>query len=95
MLTAVPREGRIMIVPPTTVRVLVATRPVDFCKGMDGLAALVQEEFRADSFSGVVYEFRAKAGRPREAPVLGSPVYVCCRTGWRAASSAGPRSPMA
>ena len=31
-----------MIVPPTGVRVLVATKPVDFRKGMDGLAAIVQ-----------------------------------------------------
>ena len=49
-----------MIVPPTSVRVLVATRPVDFRKGMDGLAALVQEELRADPFCGVIYVFRAK-----------------------------------
>jgi transposase len=49
-----------MIVPPTSVRVLVASKPVDFRKGMDGLAALVQEELRADPFSGVIYVFRAK-----------------------------------
>ena len=49
-----------MIVPPTSVRVLVATKPVDFRKGMDGLSALVQEELRADPFSGVIYVFRAK-----------------------------------
>ena len=49
-----------MIVPPTSVRVLVAIKPVDFRKGMDGLAALVQEELRADPFSGVIYVFRAK-----------------------------------
>lgn len=49
-----------MIVPPTSVRVLVATRPVDFRKGMDGLAALVPEELKADPFSGVIYVFRAK-----------------------------------
>jgi transposase len=49
-----------MIVPPTSVRVLVATKPVDLRKGMDGLSALVQEELRADSFSGVIYVFRAK-----------------------------------
>jgi transposase len=49
-----------MIVPPTGVRVLIATRPVDFRKGMDGLAAYVQESFRADPFSGVIYVFRAK-----------------------------------
>lgn len=49
-----------MIVPPTGVRVLVATKPVDFRKGMDGLAAHVQHELHADPFSGVVYVFRAK-----------------------------------
>ena len=32
-----------MIVPPGGVRVLVASRPVDFRKGMDGLAALAKE----------------------------------------------------
>jgi transposase len=49
-----------MIVPPTGVRVLIATKPVDFRKGMDGLAAYVQESFRADPFCGVIYVFRAK-----------------------------------
>ncbi len=39
-----------MIVPPTSVRVLVATKPVDSRKGVDGLAALVQAEIRADPF---------------------------------------------
>lgn len=32
-----------MIVLPSSVRVLVATQPVDFRKGIDGLPALVQE----------------------------------------------------
>ena len=49
-----------MIVPPTGIRVLVATKPVDFRKGMDGLAADVQESLQSDPFSGVVYMFRAK-----------------------------------
>ncbi len=49
-----------MIVPPTTVRVLVATKPVDFRKGMDGLAAYVQEAFKTGPFSGVIYVFRLK-----------------------------------
>ncbi len=49
-----------MIVPPTGIRVLVATKPVDFRKGMDGLAAHVQDAFKADPFSGVIYVFRAK-----------------------------------
>jgi transposase len=42
------------------VRVMVATRPVDFRKGAEGLAALVREEMKSDPFSGAVYVFRAK-----------------------------------
>ena len=49
-----------MIGPTGQVRVLVATRPVDFRKGMDGLAALVKEQLRSDPFSGAIYVFRAK-----------------------------------
>lgn len=49
-----------MIVPPTGVRVLVATRPVDFRKGMDGLAALARETLAQDPFSGAILVFRAK-----------------------------------
>jgi transposase len=44
------------------VRVMVATKPVDFRKGMDGLAALVREAMAADPFSGAVYVFRSKRG---------------------------------
>ena len=51
-----------MIIPSGAVRVLVATRPVDFRKGMDGLAALVQESLGSDPYSGVIYVFRAKRG---------------------------------
>ena len=49
-----------MIGPEGAVKVLVATKPVDFRKGAEGLAALVKEQMRADPFSGVVYVFRAK-----------------------------------
>ena len=49
-----------MIGPTGVVRVLVATRPVDFRKGAEGLAALVRETMGADPFSGAVYVFRAK-----------------------------------
>jgi len=49
-----------MLVPPGPIRVLVATKPVDFRKGMDGLAALVQEQLKSDPFSGVIFCFRAK-----------------------------------
>ena len=49
-----------MIGPTGAVRVMVATRPVDFRKGAEGLAALVREQMHTDPFSGVVYVFRAK-----------------------------------
>ena len=53
-------EGRRVIGPTGAVRVLVATKPVDFRKGAEGLAALVRETMEADPFSGAVYVFRAK-----------------------------------
>lgn len=49
-----------MIVPPAGVRVLIASKPVDFRKGMDGLAALAKEALAEDPFSGTVLVFRAK-----------------------------------
>ena len=49
-----------MRVPNRPVKVLVATKPVDFRKGMDGLAALVEGYLRDDPFSGAVFVFRAK-----------------------------------
>ncbi len=41
-------------------RALVATKPVDFRKGIDGPAALVQEHLMLDTFTGTVFVFRAK-----------------------------------
>lgn len=42
----------------------VAAKPVDFRKGMDGLAALVRARLGADPLSGTAFVFRAKrAGR--------------------------------
>lgn len=49
-----------MIGPSGMVRVMMATRPVDFRKGLDGLAALVRDAMGADPFSGTVYVFRSK-----------------------------------
>jgi transposase len=49
-----------VIGPTGAVRVMVATQPVDFRKGAEGLAALVRERMQADRFSGAVYVFRAK-----------------------------------
>jgi len=49
-----------MIIPSGPLRVLIATKPVDFRKQATGLAALVQHELRVDPFSGVLFIFRSK-----------------------------------
>lgn len=49
-----------MISPSNRVRILVATQPVDFRKGHDGLTALVQSVLRKAPFTGTVFVFRAK-----------------------------------
>ena len=49
-----------MIAVTGGMRVLVATRPVDFRKGMDGLAAVVKEHLKAEPYSGAIFVFRAK-----------------------------------
>jgi transposase len=48
-----------MITVPAGIRVLVATKPVDF-SGADSLAALVREQLRHDPFSGTIFVFRSK-----------------------------------
>ncbi len=49
-----------MISIPAGVRLLLATRPVDFRKGAHGLAAVAAAQLREDRFSGVVIVYRAK-----------------------------------
>lgn len=49
-----------MIFPSNRVRIFVASKPVDFRKGHDGLAALVQSELKKDPFTGAVFVFRSK-----------------------------------
>lgn len=49
-----------MIGPTGAVKVMLATKPVDFSKDAEGSVALVRETMGADLFSGVVYVFRAK-----------------------------------
>src|SRR4051794_30001456 len=57
----VVRGAGVIAVPPG-MRILLAARPVDFRKGMDGLAALVQQALRADPFAGEVFIFRPRRG---------------------------------
>ena len=51
-----------MIIPSQAVKIVVATKPVDFRKGHDGLAAVVQNELGLDPHSGIIVVFRAKRG---------------------------------
>ena len=51
-----------MIVPSQRLQIVVATKPVDFRRGHDGLAALVQQELGLDPHSGIVVVFRARRG---------------------------------
>jgi len=44
-------------------RVLVATEPVDFRRGIDGLAAVCRSVLSCDPFSGVVFVFRSRSGK--------------------------------
>jgi transposase len=52
-----------MITVPAGLRVLIATKPVDFRRGADGLAALLRETLGEDPFSGTIYVFRSKRAR--------------------------------
>ncbi len=49
-----------MIAPGADLKIYMATRPVDFRRGLDGLAAAVQEMLGLDPFVGSAFVFRAK-----------------------------------
>ena len=51
-----------MILVPPGVRILLAAQPVDFRKGMDGLAMLAQQVLEEDPFSGALFAFRGRRG---------------------------------
>jgi len=65
-----------VIFPSNRVRIMVATKPIDFRKGHDGLAALVKNELHKDPFTrcpagdcaaicreGAPYSCSGRAGR--------------------------------
>jgi len=49
-----------VIAPSSSYRIYLATHPVDFRKGMDGLANYVMTNFELDPFSGAFFVFRSK-----------------------------------
>lgn len=51
-----------MIQVTPQMRVLVAIEPVDFRRGIDGIARVCRETLSADPFSGAAYVFRNRRG---------------------------------
>lgn len=49
-----------MIFPANAIRVFLVIKPIDFRKGMDGLAAHVKNELNLDPFEGAIFIFRSK-----------------------------------
>ena len=80
-----------MIAVPPGVRILLAAQPVDFRKGMDGLAALVQQALWADPFKGDVFIFRPKRADRVKVLVHDGTGLVLYAKRLRPGGSAGPR----
>jgi transposase len=51
-----------MLMPPPSVRVFVASTPVDLRRSFDSLAACTEELLEQDPFSGHLFVFRNRAG---------------------------------
>lgn len=49
-----------MISPAGNFKIYLASSPVDYRKGMDGLAAIILAEYELDPFSGAIFIFRSK-----------------------------------
>ncbi len=49
-----------MITPGQRMPIVIATKPVDFRRGHDGLAATVQNDLGLDPHSGLTVVFRSK-----------------------------------
>jgi transposase len=47
---------------PPSVRIFVAAKPVDLRRSFDGLAALAEEQFQTDPFSGHLFVFCNRRG---------------------------------
>jgi transposase len=81
-----------MITPAAGVRILVATRPVDFRKGADGLAAIAQHVLGEDPFAGTVIVFRARRGDRVKLLVWDGTGLVLIGSAWSRVPSNGRRS---
>jgi len=60
-------------------RILVAVEPVDFRKGIDGLACICRTVFQSDPFSGYVFVFRNKRSTAVKVLVYDGQGYWLCQ----------------
>jgi len=80
-----------MIAVAAGVKVLVATKPVDFRKGADGLVALVREALGHDPFSETIFIFRSKRADRLKILAWDGSGWFCSGNGWSMAPSDGRR----
>jgi transposase len=81
-------------------KILVAIRPVDFRKGIDGLAQLCKETLQQDPFGGAVFAFRNRRGTALKVLVYDGQGFWLCQkrlsrgkfTWWPASSTAHAKS---
>lgn len=60
-------------------RILVAVEPVDFRRGIDGLAQVCREALAADPFSGTVFVFRGRSDTSIKLLVFDGQGYWLCQ----------------
>lgn len=53
-------EGGPLMIPSNSFRIYLATKPIDFRKGMDGLVAYVTNSFDLDPYDGAIWLFRSR-----------------------------------
>jgi transposase len=60
-------------------KILVATEPADFRKGIDGLAQICRAQLNEDPFSGTVFIFRNRRGTSIKALIYDSRGFWLCQ----------------
>jgi transposase len=79
-----------MLTLRSDLRIMVASWPVDFRRGMDSLVMLVSEMLHKDPFCGDLFIFRSKRS-DRIKILTTARVSSCIRNAWRAAVLHGRR----
>jgi len=81
----------IQLVPQ--LKIYLAVEPVDFRKGIDGLAAVCRDQFQHDPFSGAMYVFRNRSSSALKLLVFdGGGYWLCLKRLSRGRLSYWPRA---